>query len=362
VSADPDVSVCVVTWDNVSLTVDCLSSLYAHTRGPSFEVIVADNGSRDDTVPTVRRLFPGVRMVVSPENRGFSRAANQAIRMARGRYVLLLNNDTVLHEDAVAALAGYLDQHPGVGAVGCRLRLPDGRIQASAHADRAWWDYLVEAAYLDRLWPRHRLLGRTNMTCMDYETATQDVDWLVGAALMVRRTAVDDLGLLDERIVAFCEDWEWCVRFRHHGWRVVYFGGTEITHLLGGSSHSSASGKGDAVREWAVLTMNASADYVYRKLHPTHRARAVLFRATRRVFNLSRLVTHALLRVLGVRWERAAPLSAYWKAMVTPAAILERRYLHPPAAAGGAAEASRPAWTYPGGAAGPDRPPASPGP
>ena len=124
-----DVSILVVAWNVKELLYDCLKSVYDETKGVEFEVIYVDNGSVDGSVKMVRREFPQTRIIENPDNKGFIRANNQAIEVARGRYVLLLNSDTIVLKNAIAKVIGFADQHPQAAVVGCRVLNPDGSVQ-----------------------------------------------------------------------------------------------------------------------------------------------------------------------------------------------------------------------------------------
>ena len=317
-----DLSVCLLTWNGKDLTLACLASLYEHTAGINFEVIIVDNGSSDGTGEAIREQFPCVKLIINDRNRGFTVPNNQAIQVSSGRYVILLNNDTLFTRNALKSMGEYLDQNPEVAVVGCKLRLPSGRIQRSAHTSMTWWDYVFAAFYLHHLLPKSKIFGRINMTFMDYQTTTADVDWVAAAAMMVRSSAIGEVGPLDERIFAFSEDWEWCIRFKRHGWRVVYFAGTEITHSEGMSSHSRSGLKGDEVRQWSILTAAASASYVYSKLNSRPQRENRLFDLSRRLFYLSKAVSFAILNILsgtGREWGR---VNGYLRA-----ALIRRRQL-----------------------------------
>lgn len=325
-----DLTVCIVSWDACELTLSCLRSLFDSAAGFEYETIVVDNGSTDGTDQSIRERFPCVAVIANPRNLGFAKAMNQAIREAGGRYVLLLNNDTAVRPHALGNMMDFMDRNPDIGALGCRLRLAGGEIQHSAHSDRTWWDFLFRSLFLDRVFPHSRILGRVNMTWMDYESVrVKDVDWMAAAALMVRAEAIERSGLLDERIFAFSEDWEWCIRLKRNGWRVVYFSGAEIVHLHGMSSHSPESTKDARIREWSILTMAASLEYVYRKLHPDHRLRVFLFTLCRRLFSLSRCLAHSL-RYLFKRQPPDRDLArAFLRATFTSTRSLNSGFLNP---------------------------------
>jgi len=218
-----DLSVILVNWNSLSLTSEALRSLRAHTQGIEYEVFVTDNGSKDPAEPeALLREFPWIHLVRNPDNRGFSKANNQGIRRARGRYVLLLNNDTVQVENALGASVAWMDAHPDVGALGItHLNNDEARTyQASFFPfPEGWAD--VKAVFG---------VGDYRPPEPDY-TREQDVDWVVGSYLFMRRACFEDVGELDERFFIYDEDIDWCLRARRLGWRITYWPGAKMVHL-----------------------------------------------------------------------------------------------------------------------------------
>ncbi len=248
----PALSVIVVTWNLRDLLRDCLRSVVGTTIGRDdhrsggrgqeaasnalipdpcslpLEVIVVDNASADGSAEMVRREFPGVRVIVNGENLGFARANNQGIRASHGRYVLLLNNDTIAPPAALGGLVAFMETHLEAGAVGPRLLQPDGMPQPYAFGSDPTLAYLARRGL-------NRLLFRRYVH--DWSTdALQEVDWVAGTCLLVRREASDRAGLLDEHIFMYFEDSDWCLRIRKAGWKVYYTPQVEITHLGGQSA------------------------------------------------------------------------------------------------------------------------------
>jgi hypothetical protein len=182
----------------------------------------------------VRAEFPVVTLIANTENLGFARANNQGIRASSGRYVVLLNSDTVVPSGALEALVGFMDAHGDAGAVGPRLLRPDGTPQPYAFGGDPTLRYLLRRGV-------NRLIFRRPLH--DWATdAIQPVDWVSGACLMARRAAIDQAGLLDENIFMYFEDNDWCLRIRQAGWRVYYHPQVAITHIGGQSlAHNPAA-------------------------------------------------------------------------------------------------------------------------
>jgi GT2 family glycosyltransferase len=187
----------------------------------------------------VRAEFPGVHLIANTENRGFPAANNQGVAIAQGRYVLILNPDTEVVGDALATMVAYADVHPDVGIVGPQLLNPDGadgypRVQSSRRRFPTLATAIFESTWLQPYAPR-RLLERYHVLDQP-DDATLDVDWVMGAALMARREAIEQVGPMDEGYFMYSEEMDWCRMFREAGWRVVYLPTAQIVHHVGKSS------------------------------------------------------------------------------------------------------------------------------
>ncbi|RLC60970.1 MAG: glycosyltransferase family 2 protein [Chloroflexota bacterium] len=229
-----DLSIVIVNWNVRDLLRRCLHSIPNLQSSPSGEVIVVDNASTDGSVEMVRAEFPGVHLIANADNRGFPAANNQGIAVAQGRYVLLLNPDTEVVGDALATMVAFADAHPDVGIVGPQLLNPDGSVQSSRRRFPTLATAFFESTWLQGYAPR-RLLERYYVLDRP-DDAVQDVDWVTGAAVMARREAIEQVGLLDEGFFMYSEELDWCRRFREAGWRVVYLPAAQIVHHVGKSS------------------------------------------------------------------------------------------------------------------------------
>ena len=223
-----DVSIVVVSYNTASLLRQCLRSVRAD-RGPSREVYVVDNASADGSPQMVAEEFPEVVLLANRENVGFTRANNQALARISGRHACLLNSDAELRPGALAAMVSYLDEHPGVAVVGPRLVYPDGTPQSSRRRFPTVATALVESTVLQRWCPRAGVLRRYYVQDVPDDRA-QEVDWVTGACLMVRREAITDVGLLDERFFMYSEELDWCRRMKTAGWRVAYTPEAVVVH------------------------------------------------------------------------------------------------------------------------------------
>jgi N-acetylglucosaminyl-diphospho-decaprenol L-rhamnosyltransferase len=224
----PDVSVVVVTWNARDHIERCLESV--HDR----DVIVVDNGSTDGTVEFVRARFPHVRLI-EQGNVGMGGGNNTGMRAAEGRYFFLLNSDAWVEGDGLDVLLAFADEHPDAAVVGPKLQNLDGSLQRSVRGAPTLWRLSTEYFFIRKLAPRTTLLNPLYVGGFDHD-AVREVDWLSGAALLVRREAADAVGLFDEAFFMFSEEADWQARFREAGWTVWFQPDAVVTHV-GGASH-----------------------------------------------------------------------------------------------------------------------------
>lgn len=193
-------------------------------------IIVVDNGSTDGSREMLKKEFPNVDLIENPQNVGFATANNQGIQRARGRYLLLLNTDCEATASAVTETVNYLDDHPDVGAVTCRLVLSDGSTDPACHRGFPTpWASLTYFLGLEKLFPRSRLFGQYHQgyTSMG---EVHDVDCISGAFFLVRREVIDQVGLLDEAFFMYGEDIDWCFRIRNAGWKIRFYPHVSTAH------------------------------------------------------------------------------------------------------------------------------------
>ena len=249
-TAAVDVSVVIVTYNVREFLEQALQSVERASAGLAVETWVVDNDSADGSAEMVAERFPHVRLIANESNPGFAVANNQAIRQSAGRYVLVLNPDTLLQEDTLRAMVAFMDATPDAGAAGCRILNPDGTF---APESRRGFPTPAVAFYriagLSRLLPRSPRFGRYNLTHLPVDEVCE-VDALSGSCMMVRREAViaegpesaqspgprTAAGLLDEAFFMYGEDLDWCFRIQQAGWRIYYTPDTQIVHYKGEST------------------------------------------------------------------------------------------------------------------------------
>jgi len=230
-----DVSIIIVNWNTKALLCDCLKSIYKQVGDVDFEVIVVDNASTDGSVDMVNREFPEVIIISNSENRGFAAANNQGIAIAKGRYVLLLNSDTIVLGNAVMKTVVFSDSHPECGVVGCRVLNPDKSLQRTCFMFPSILNMLLSLSYLYKLFPKSKFFGREQMTWWN-RNDTREVDVVTGCFMLIRRKAIKQVGIMDERFFMYGEETDWCYRFKQAGWKVMFTPCAEIIHLGGAST------------------------------------------------------------------------------------------------------------------------------
>ena len=204
-----DLSIIIVNINNIGILKECLDSVYKTTKKYTFEITVVDNGSTDGSQLMIKELFPQVKLIENNENLGFAKANNQGLKIANSRYSLLLNNDTIIKEGAFDGMIEFMDNHPKVGACGPRLLNIDGTIQhqGSIFGKRFWRSALPV-----------------------------EIDFVVGACLMVRKEIIEKVGLMDENLFFYNDDLDWCLSIRKAGYKVYYLPQAEVVHYGGHSN------------------------------------------------------------------------------------------------------------------------------
>ena len=226
-----DVSVVVVTYNALPWVERCLESVRA------YETIVVDHGSTDGTLELARERFPQARLL-EQENKGLGGGSNAGMRIASGDYYLLLNSDAWALDDAVDKLIAFAEAHPEAAVVGPRLLNPDGSLQRSVRGFPTLWRLATEYFFLRKLAPRSRALNAFYGARFDHDEV-READFLMGACLLVRRQAVDTVGLFDEDFFMFSEETDWCYRFRQAGWKVLFYPGAEFVHVGGATTRQN---------------------------------------------------------------------------------------------------------------------------
>jgi len=228
-------SIIIVSWNVKEGLVNCLRSIQKNRPCEQFEVIVVDNASTDNATEMVKRDFPETILVSNSKNRGFAAANNQGIKRSQGKYLLFLNPDTIIHADSLDVLVKFMDDNSNVGACGPKLLNADGTTQPSARHFPTFRGALYRHTFLRFL--RIFRSEYKKWLMKDFEHDRQmDVDQLMGSALMVRRSAIEQAGDMDESFFMYYEEVDLCYRIKKAGWRIVFVPEAVITHLGGQST------------------------------------------------------------------------------------------------------------------------------
>lgn len=228
-----DLSILIVNYNTRELTLDALRSVYRSQTKYTFEVILIDNHSTDGSVEAIKEEFPQVTIIENQENVGFAKANNQGIRRAAGRYILLLNSDTIIQPDTLEIMLRFMDQHPNIGASGCKVVLPDGSLDKACRRGFPTPSASFYYAFgLAKLFPHVPKFNQYQLSYLDPDD-DYPVDCLVGAFMLVRREVIDHVGMLDEDFFMYGEDVDWCYRIKKAGWEIYYYPKTSIIHYKG---------------------------------------------------------------------------------------------------------------------------------
>ncbi len=233
------ISVIIVNYNVREFLRQSIVSLKKSLRGIASEIIVVDNASDDGSADMVRKNFPGIRLIVMESNSGFAAANNAALKIARGKYLFLLNPDTVVQEDTARVLLDFMEQHRDAGMAGCKVLNPDGSFQLPCRRGfPSPWIAFAKIIGLSSLFPSLKIFGGYNVTYRSTEE-TYPVDAVSGSCMFVRREAYENAGGLDESYFMYGEDLDWCYRILEAGWKVYYVHSTQIIHYRGESTKRS---------------------------------------------------------------------------------------------------------------------------
>ena len=251
-------SIAILSFNTKQLTLDCLKSIFDTSVSLDLEVIVIDNASTDGSPQAIKNQFPQAKLIENATNTGFTTANNQGIAQAAGEYILLLNSDTIVKPNAIQTLADYLDQHPRVGIAAPQLLNPNGSIQPNGgflprlSNIAAWMLFIDDLSWVKSWFWSYQLRD------VAYFKATRSLGWVQGAAMILRRSLLDQIGPLDEHIFMYGEDVEICYRAKAAHWQVMLIPQAQVVHQSFGSG---SPGK-------AILGEYQGLKYIFQKHKP----------------------------------------------------------------------------------------------
>ncbi len=235
-----DLSIIIVNWNTCEITCACLESIFSQETVLRYEVIVVDNGSRDDSVKQINERFPRVKMIANDQNMGFAAANNQAIDIANGSYVLLLNSDTIVLEKCLDKAVQLLEANPSIGCIGAKAFNKDMTIQVNCFRFPSLLDEVLTLFCMNKFFPNSNFFNRMRYGNLS-EDLPREVEVVAGCFMLVRRIAIEKVGQMDATFFMYAEEMDWCRRFRMAGWKVLYAPEVRIIHFGGQSSQHMKS-------------------------------------------------------------------------------------------------------------------------
>lgn len=240
------ISVIVISYNGMEFIYDCLETVKLSLEAIEAEIIVVDNGSTDGTVELIKNKFPNINLVENKENLGFARAANQGFDKAQGKFILLLNQDTRIRNYAIIKLAGRMESDSNIGTIGPQFVGFDGRLQKACRSFPRYRDFLYIIFGMSALFPDSKIFSHWKMGWFDH-MSEREVDQPMGAALMIRKSILEELGSFDEQFRIFFNDVDFCRRIKSSGYINLYYPSAVIEHYYGGTIRTM---KSKMVLEW----------------------------------------------------------------------------------------------------------------
>ncbi len=329
-----DLSIIIVNYNVKEFLQNLIHSIEKASKNIEYEIIVTDNASNDGSVDFLREKFPQIKLIANQKNLGFSKANNQGLSIAKGKYLLLLNPDTLIREDTFEKMIEFFDTTPQAGMAGCKILNPDGSLQlACRRSFPGPWTSFCKVSGLSSLFPGSRIFARYNLTYLD-ENKTYEVDAISGSFMMLRKETYDKVGGLDEEFFMYGEDLDFCYRVQKSGYKVFYVHNTQIIHYKGESTKRSSIDETkvfyDAMHLFVKKHLSSSfivevilrSAIVFRKFFDFLWRRRLVFISLLFdfvIFNFSLLAADNFYTIFG-HWKRF-PLSIYPTLFTIPALI-----------------------------------------
>lgn len=287
-----DNSIIIVNWNTREMLDNCISSIFDKAKTTTYEIIVVDNGSTDDSVKMLKAKYPHVILIEAGENLGFSKANNRGIDMAIGRYITLLNSDTYLINSALDIMVEYMDKNKHVGLLGGKLFNSDMSVQSSCREFPTLWRSYLKLIFPNSIRKYISGFSNKNISRFNYKE-TKEVEVLIGALIMTRKSALDEVGKLDESFFFYGEDIDWSKRYWEKNWKVIFYPKAEIVHLGGGSSKV-------APVKYRIEMMKADLVYISKYYHGIS---FFVFYLNTIFFHLNRYLLMSFIKKLSIRQD-----------------------------------------------------------
>ncbi len=230
-----DLSIIIVTWNSEKYIRNCLDSILLSTGDLRYEIILVDNASTDQTTNIVEGMYPQVKLIQNRKNAGYAKANNQGMVESQGVYLLLLNPDTEVLENALISMLQFMEENTRVGALGPQLLNPDRTIQPSCREFPTYATLIWEFTGLSRIFPKSRIFSRWRMGYFEFNQK-REVDQPMGSCLLLRRATLQDVGIFDENFPMFFNDADLCYRIKQVGWKIYYYPYAQVLHHKGAAT------------------------------------------------------------------------------------------------------------------------------
>jgi len=257
-------SIITVSFNTKPLLKQCMESVYQNLDNIEHEIFIVDNNSQDGSPGMVKESFPDVKLIENKENMGFAKANNQALKQAKGEYLLLLNSDTIVLPGTLNIMMDFMDANPKVGGLGAKLVDQDLNLQTSCRHFPTLFTVFSQLFGLSAMFPKSKIFGRYDMSYWDHGQIRK-VDCVPGTSLLVRKKAMQEVGLLDKNYFMYFEDTDWCYRFARAGWKVVFLPDAKVIHLGGASA--AKSNRGPFYDKTLTKEFFNSLFYYFKKFH-----------------------------------------------------------------------------------------------
>ncbi len=300
------ISTIIVNWNTRAMLKACLEALLVSAQGMDVDVWVVDNASQDGSPEMVKSDFPQVHLIENMENVGFARANNQAAKACQGEYLLLLNSDAFLDPGALKIMLEAMLDAPEVGVIACQLLNEDRSLQRSCYSFPTLATELWQTLWLDRAFPNSRVFGRYLMSYWPMNE-TRDVDVVMGACMLVRRSALDQPDLFDETFFMYSEEVDLCYRLKRGGWKVRYIPNARAVHLWGGSAKM--------VKVETLIRLYRSRVQFFRKHYG--KAPAAMYKALLYLNSFSRSISGRLVYLVSKNADLRSKAEGYWQVFRT---------------------------------------------